>query len=139
MPVSDIESATVDAAGQIYLTGSTGTGLATTSNAFQPAYPPNYSWLTGFLMKLDPTGSQVLYATYLNGLDPYLVNVNTAGYMYVLAVHPDPSPDGQTVFYPKPISPNAVQTSPGVYTTPTIVKIAPTGELVYATFLGGGI
>ena len=127
----------VDAAGQIYVAGSTLNGLPVTPNAFQPAYPPNFYWVTGFLLKLDPTGSKVLYGTYLNGVYPAQMVVDKSGYIYVLALHPEPSPDGSTVSYPAPISQDAVQTYPGSGITPTLLKIAPSGELVYATFLGG--
>ena len=34
------------------------------------------------------------------------------GYIFMLARHPDPSPDGQTVFYPEPISPQCCANQP---------------------------
>jgi uncharacterized protein (TIGR03437 family) len=129
----------VDREGQIYLVGTTFNYLPVTSNAFQPSCAASSCnfFQTGYLLKLDPTGSQVLYASYLNGIYPYQVAVDAAGYMYVLANHPEPDIDNEVVSFPAPITANAVQTHPGTTSTPTLLKIAPTGELVYGTFLGG--
>jgi hypothetical protein len=130
----------VDLEGQIYLVGTTFNYLPVTSNAFQPSCVAASScnfFQTGYLLKLDPTGSRVLYATYLNGVYPYQIAVDAAGYMYVLANHPEPDIDNQVVSFPAPITANAVQTYPGTTITPTLLKVAPTGELVYGTFLGG--
>jgi uncharacterized protein (TIGR03437 family) len=131
---------TVDAAGQIYLTGTTFNDLPVTANAFGPSCDIESSckyYATGFLLKLDPSGTKVLYATYLNGLYPYQVTVDSAGFMYVLANHTEPDFYKTVVSFPAPITPNAVQTYPGTAVTPTLLKIAPTGELIYGTFLGG--
>jgi len=60
----------VDAAGNAYVTGSTTSrNFATTRSAFQSASPnpgPN-AFATGFVAKLNPTGSALLYSTYLGG------------------------------------------------------------------------
>jgi|GEM_PF-2959474 len=133
---------TVDAAGQIYLVGVTFDGLPVTPNAFQHDDPAYYGlfYLNGFLLKLDPSGSKVLYGTYLNGLQPMAVKVDPSGNMYVLADHAEPDwkwAYNAVVSYPATITPGAVQPYPGFLITPTLLKIAPSGELVYSTFLGG--
>jgi uncharacterized protein (TIGR03437 family) len=66
----------VDSSGSVYMTGSTtSTTLPVTSGAFQPAFagykakPPLVSQNIGdaFVGKLDPTGSKLVYLSYLGG------------------------------------------------------------------------
>ena len=136
---ASVGALTVDSTGQIYAVGSGLNSIPVTQNAFDPEYLSGYQGNvepTGFLLKLDSTGTHVLYGTYLNGLIPFQVTVDSAGFIYVLASHVEP--DFDSVFsYPAQITPNAVQAYPGASITPTLLKIAPTGELVYETFLGG--
>lgn len=134
---SNANVVTVDPSGQIYIAGETWNGLPVTPTAFQPTYPSDFNYITGFLLKLDSTGSKVIYGTYLNGLWPRQVAVDGAGYIYVLALHVEQNADYTAITYPAPITPGAVQAYPGTDLTPTLLKIAPSGELVYATFLGG--
>jgi len=136
---ADATAVTTDAAGHIYVVGGTFTGLPVTSNGFQRAYPADFGDITGFLLELDSEGSQVLYGTYLNGLVPEQVVVDQTGYVYVLANHIEQNAEYTAVTYPAPITSNAVQAYPGTGITPTLLKISPSGELVYATFLGGVI
>ncbi len=66
-----------DSAGNVYVTGNTsGYNLAntpaneafpTTANAFQPNDSGDLAVVDAFLTKLDPTGSTLLYSTYLGG------------------------------------------------------------------------
>ncbi len=130
-------ASTVDANNQIYIGGLSFGGLPVTPNGFQQSSPLAPAFYDGALLKLDPTGSTVLYGTYLNGLRPRQIVVDNAGFTYVLALHTEQTLDYTQISYPAPITPNAVQTYPGIGLTPTLLKIAPTGELVYATFLGG--
>jgi len=130
------DAVSVDASGQIYLMGLTFGGLPTTPNAIQLA-PWSTLEPTGFLLKLNSAGSQVLYGTYLNGLYPHLSVTDQDGFIYILADHPKQNIDGTAVSFPAPVSGNAAQTYPGTFSTPTLLKIAPDGTLVYATFLGG--
>ena len=136
---ASVGALTVDSTGQIYAVGSGLDRIPVTQNAFDPEYLSGYQGNvepTGFLLKLDSTGTHVLYGTYLNGLIPFQVTVDSAGFIYVLASHVEP--DFDSVFsYPAQITPNAVQAYPGASITPTLLKIAPTGGLVYETFLGG--
>jgi hypothetical protein len=63
------KSIAVDGAGNAYITGSVSTTDLPVVNAFQP----NFAGMIGsngsnaFVQKLDPTGSQLLYSTYLGG------------------------------------------------------------------------
>src|SRR5215471_1619081 len=56
---------TVDAAGNAYLAGTTGSQDFPTVNAFQPR--PGSRGGSAWAMKIDPTGQTVLYSTYLGG------------------------------------------------------------------------
>jgi uncharacterized protein (TIGR03437 family) len=85
----------VDATGSAYLTGMDSQGLPVTQGAYQtvcgcsgfmppilgPFIPPPYD---GFVTKFDPTGSKLVYSTYLG------FSASTAG-LYVLALAPDNS------------------------------------------------
>jgi len=56
----------IDRAGNAYGCGYTGsTNLPVTSEAFDQSF--NGGWLDGFVMCLDPTGSILLYCTYIGG------------------------------------------------------------------------
>jgi hypothetical protein len=54
----------VDAAGDAYVTGLPGSSFPTTANAFQPTRPAG---ATGFVSVLDPTGTTLLYSSFLPG------------------------------------------------------------------------
>ncbi|MGI8656427.1 MAG: SBBP repeat-containing protein [Pyrinomonadaceae bacterium] len=54
----------VDSAGNAYVVGSTGSSDFPTRNAFQPALR---SFTNAFVAKLNATGSDLLYSTYLGG------------------------------------------------------------------------
>src|ERR1022692_2605734 len=60
----------VDQSGNAYITGSTtSTDLPTTSGAFQPAWAGSQTsqGQTGFVAKLNPDATKLVYATYLGG------------------------------------------------------------------------
>src|SRR5213075_2583326 len=56
----------VDASGNAYLTGVTDSTDFPTVNAFQAFQPSPGGW-SAFVAKLDPTGSSLVYSTYLGG------------------------------------------------------------------------
>src|SRR5262249_20864184 len=57
----------VDAQGAAYITGATfSRDFPTTAHAFQPGFAPNATQSV-FVVKLDPTGSAILYSTLLGG------------------------------------------------------------------------
>jgi len=55
----------VDALGNAYVTGETGSGFPTTPGAFQTTYGGGPS--DAFITKLNATGSDLIYSTYLGG------------------------------------------------------------------------
>lgn len=125
--------AAVDSAGRIYVAGIGGAGLPTTPNAFAPQPAPFMP--RGFLLQLDPTGEQITYGTFLNGLVPKKLAVGADGSMYVLGSYQ--ATGASLISFPPPITPGAAQTYRGSETAPVLVKIAPSGELTYGTFIGG--
>jgi uncharacterized protein (TIGR03437 family) len=137
-----IQAATIDAAGNTYLTGNTNLKtLPVTPNAFQsslvPSSCPGTPFLTlpcndAFIVKLDPSGN-VIYATYLGGSGDdygYAIAVDPQGNIYVAGVTTYNL--GATVTFP--VTPGAWFTSPS-QTAAFLAKLNPAGELVYSTFL----
>ena len=120
----------VDAAGNAYVTGLTdSSNLPTTAEAFQTTIGGSSD---AFITKLDPTGSRVVYSTYLGGSgqeEGLGIAVNTAGNAYVTGR------TGSTNF---PTTSRAFQTTISGSDDAFVTKIAPTGSaLVYSTYLGG--
>lgn len=57
----------VDSQGFAYITGSTGAGFPTTAGALQMT---GNGTVSGFVTKLDQTGTSLIYSTYLSGASP---------------------------------------------------------------------
>jgi hypothetical protein len=125
----------VDSSGSAYATGETASVDFPTVNPLQPNN--NSSGLsTCFVAKLNPTGSALVYSTYLggNGGDTgYGIAVDSSGSAYVAGR--TYSPDFPTV--------NAFQStnqSSVVGGTGFIAKLNASGSaLVYSTYLGGSV
>jgi hypothetical protein len=120
----------VDSAGDAYVTGGAGAGLPTTSGAFQTVYGGGQN--DAFVTKFNPTGSDLIYSTYLGGSlwDQGLgIAVDSAGNAYVAGA--TGSADFPTM---NPLQP----TFGGGYGDAFVAKISPTGSaLLYSTYLGG--
>src|SRR5213596_1682462 len=126
----------VDTAGNAYVTGLTfSKNFPTTPGAFQPT-PDPLAGNNAFVTKLNPTGSALVYSTYLGGNndDQGLgIAVDAAGNAYVA---------GQTGSSTFPTTPGAFQRfESGGLNDPDafVTKLNPLGSaLVYSTYLGGG-
>jgi hypothetical protein len=121
----------VDGAGSVYLTGSSNVGLPTTTGAYQPT--PGGGYLDAFVTKFNPTGSGLVYSTYLGGNnrdDGYGIAVDSAGNAYVTGI------TQSTNF---PTTSGAFQVAFGGGTDDAFVtKLNATGtSLLYSTYLGG--
>src|SRR5437016_5284533 len=127
----------VDHSGNIYVAGldNSGTVPATIGKFHfnicsaglegQHIYPCS----DGFVMKLDPTGTRVIYATYIGGSgdDGILyIAVDAAGNAYVT---------GTTYSLDFPITPGALQRRGNVF----VAKLNADGSLNYSTYLGGSV
>jgi hypothetical protein len=129
--------------GDAYLTGAAiSTTFATTANALQPTYPGTQC---GFFTVLNPTGSGLIYSTYIPGVVPnspattftsYAGNiaVDRSGNAYITASANAALPTTAGAFQPN--YPGGSSSS-----TACLMEINPnlsgTASLVYSTFLGG--
>jgi hypothetical protein len=131
----DARGIAVDAFGNAYVVGTT------TSVDFPIAGRPSTYHGNGdaFVLKLDPTGSNLLYSTFLGGSDKDQgigIAVDRSGNAYVT---------GWTLSPDFPTTPLAFQTTYGgtQYRTDFplgdafVVKLNDAGSIVYATYLGG--
>jgi hypothetical protein len=125
----------VDAFGSAYVTGRAGSkDFPTTPGAFQTAWPGGDNE-HGFVTKLNPTGSALVYSTFLGGLDGggdvgAGIALDASGSAYVT---------GYTYSINFPTTPKAFQVSCEQHAVcATITQLSPTGSaLVYSTYLGG--
>src|SRR5437899_3019675 len=114
----------VDAAGNAYVTGGTfSTDFPTTLGAFQTTSSGGND---AFVTKLNPTGSALLYSTYLRGAFGESIAVDAAGNAYVAGI-------ARPTDFPTTLG--AFQTAGG---GAFVTKVSPTGTgLAYSTRLGG--
>jgi hypothetical protein len=122
---------TVDSAGNIYVTGDTTSTNFPTAKPMQPAYGGGTS--NAFVAKLDPTGTTLLYSTYLGGEGFDRGNgiaVDGTGSVYIV---------GKTNSRKFPITPGAFEdTFRGPEFDAFVTKLSPAGDrLSYSTYVGG--
>lgn len=118
----------VDTAGNAYITGFTNSpDFPTTADAYQATYPGSSCT---FVTKLNPSGTALVYSTYLGGGDATAIAVDASGNAYIAGVTGSPS---------FPTTPGAFQNTYGGFgSNAFITKLNPSGTaLVYSTYLGG--
>jgi hypothetical protein len=119
----------VDASGNAYVTGRTGSINFPTKNPLQPALAGGDD---AFVAKLDPAGSTLVYSTYLGGSladEARGIAVDAAGNAYVTG-------DTSSADFP---TKSPFQVALGGTTDAFLAKLNPNGSaLVYSTYLGGG-
>ena len=135
-------SIAVDAQDNVYVTGSTDSGLdfPTTPGAFQKyggggncgTWDRPRDCQDAFLTKLNPSGSTLMYSTYLGGLGNDFGNgiaVDAEGFAYVV---------GQAFAHDFPVH-RAVQSrkASGCCTDGFLTKFTPAGAVRYSTYFGG--
>jgi len=126
----------LDADGNVHIVGHTlSTNFPTTTGAFDTAHFGN-TRTDGFVVKLDPTGSSLLYSTYIgNGASEVFngIDVDAQGKIYI---------GGQTGFGggTYPTTPGAFDTDVNGSTDVALSIIDPAGngasDLVYSTVMG---
>jgi hypothetical protein len=123
----------VDAAGEAYVVGQAGSaGFPVTPGAYQTTNEAVTNKATNaFVTELNPTGSTLVYSTYLGGSggdSGNAIAVDAAGEAYVV---------GQAGSADFPVTPGAFQTT-NLFSNAFITKLNATGTaLVYSTYLGG--
>ena len=119
----------VDSSGDTYVTGMTlSPKFPTTKGAYQTsgAFIKTIG-LGGFVTKFNATGSALVYSTFLGGIVPAGIAVDSAGAAYVT---------GST--YDAPPLKNAFQATAGGGGDAFVTKLNASGSaLVYSTYLGG--
>jgi uncharacterized repeat protein (TIGR01451 family) len=120
----------IDASGNAYVVGGTGSTNFPTKNPLQAAYADVFD---AYVAKLNAAGSALMYSTYLGGSSfdvAFAIGVDVAGNAYVAGV--TRSTDFPTM--------NALQAHTGYGTVDAFVaKLNAAGSvLVYSTYFGGG-
>ncbi|HEV2177808.1 MAG TPA: choice-of-anchor D domain-containing protein [Terriglobia bacterium] len=120
----------VDASGDAYVAGgTTSTDFPTTLGAFQTSYRGNAD---AFVTKLNPTGSALVYSTYLGG------NMDDNGSGIAVDTNGDAYVTGQTGSTDFPTTPGVIQPAYGGNLDAYVTELNPTGSaLIYSTYLGG--
>lgn len=123
----------VDAAGNAYLAGATGSTdfPGVTASSIQPTLGGNYD---AFVAKINPAGNGVVYATFLGGTDvdiAYGIAVDSSGNAYVTG---STASDG----FPGVTGSSLQFSNAGGFSDAFLAKINAAGTaIVYATYLGG--
>ena len=121
----------MDGSNDAYVTGTTLSGnFPTTAGAFQTAQPGGTG--DGFVAKINPTGSALVYSTYLGGAsgtdDSFAIAVDSDGDAYVAG-------DTASANFP---TVNAQQTAGGGANDAFVAKLKADGSgLLFSTYLGG--
>ena len=142
--VSTVEGIALDGSGDAYLTGYTNYDYPTTPGAFMSSEASNYGTYA-FVTELNPTGTSLVYSTYLSGKDTtgspetygFGIAADSTGNAYVV---------GTTNSQTFPVTTGAYQASAnctfpyqGTCTTAFVTKINAGGSsLSYSTYLGTG-
>ncbi len=117
-----------DPSGNVYVTGSAASNFSVTPGAFQTTClsPP----ICGYIVKVNPSGTALIYSSFLAGAQGRAIAVNSAGNAYVTGV----TYTGE----PFPTTPGAFQPQSGGFEDAFVTEFSPNGSaLVYSTFLGG--
>jgi hypothetical protein len=119
----------VDAEGNAYVAGATSSTDFPTANAMQPQFGGGVR--DAFIAKLNPSGTALIYSTYLGGSEGersngIVVDAHGNAYLTGIAVSPD---------FPLV---NPLQPARGGPQDAWVAKLNPAGSaLVYSTYLGG--
>ncbi|MFI5219077.1 MAG: SBBP repeat-containing protein [Bacteroidia bacterium] len=130
-----LHSSTIDSQGNIYLTGFTASlDFDTTAGAYQTTHAGgsfNFPFDV-FVIKLNPTGTALVYSTYLGGSGEeraYTTDIDNSGNVYVT---------GRTNSTDFDVTPSAYQPTGGLFASDAFITVLnPAGSsLVYSTYLG---
>lgn len=124
----------IDSSGNTYVTGIANSTNFPTVNPFQPTKKGS-AVQDAFVSKLNPTGSALVYSTYLGGSGS--VGGSDSGAGIAADASGNAYVTGTTYSTDFPTTPNAYQPAlAGNSTNAFITKFNPTGALVYSTYFG---
>ena len=128
----------VDSSGNAYITGSTSSVNFPIVSAEQPTYAGNGD---AFVVKLNATGSGILYSTYLGGSGPdtgFAIAIDSSGDAYVAGSTSSVAFPTVNAFQLVYGGPGATQTGYVPQSNGFIAKLNPQGnKLLYSSYLGG--
>ena len=120
---------TLDAAGNIYVTGHTTSADFPLLNPFQNT---QRGQMDGFVFKLNPAGTDVLYSTFFGGTandEGHSIAVDSGGNAFIV---------GFTSSDNFPTTADAIQRTKGPLQEGYLLKLSPAGNsILYSTYLGG--
>jgi hypothetical protein len=131
----------IDASGSAYVTGSTlSTVFPITPGAAQPTCTGcNLARSDAFVMRMNPTGSALIYSTYLGG------SIDEVGTSIAVDQNQNAYVTGRTEssiasMVPFPTTPGAFQTTAQGIPDGFVTKVNPMGTtFLYSTYLGGNV
>jgi hypothetical protein len=127
--IGSVARIALDSKQNIWVTGWAGDRGLPLKDPFQGEYLPGY--VSGFLMKLDPTGRRILYCTYLNAMWSQDVLIDSRDNVYV-------SGTAHSADFALKDSAQSFLGGGIVNGDHAVMKFAPDGKtLVYSTLLGG--
>lgn len=130
----------VDAAGHAYVTGSSqSSDFPTTPGAFQTSFAGNSD---AFVTKLNPTGTALVYSTYLGGSHGACGSCGDYGYDVAVDAMGTAAVTGYAGSFDFPVTAGAFQPfcgGPAFYCGDVFAsRLSPDGDtLLYSTYLGG--
>jgi len=144
--LTGVDAVAVDGAGNVYAAGHTNaSNFPTTAGVFEPSVDPAFPNTVsqgryppyGFVTKLTPDGSGLIFSTYIGGGGSIIVGaigVDAKGDVFLAG-----SADASSFL----TTPDAVQPclgDPYGYSNAFLMKLDPAGSsLLYSTFLGGNV
>ena len=128
-----IHSIKVDALGYVYVTGhSDSVDFPSTPGAYDPTLNTGLSSIDSFVAKLNPTGTQLIYATYIGGTAEdraESIAISSSGEAYIA---------GYTCSDDFPTTPNSFNRDRNGTWDGFAAKLSRGGDaLLYSTFIGG--
>ena len=134
-------AAAVDPQGNIWIVGSTNSDDFNLVNPIVSQKVPYRR--AGFVIEIDPTGANLLFATYLCGHQANSYNASSYANQIVFDSAGNAYVAGATDELDFPLTPGAFLTKGGgadtlnIYFYAFVMKISSAGKLVYSTLLGG--
>jgi hypothetical protein len=129
----------VDSIGNAYVAGATVSRDFPTRNAYQSSHRGGINGLSGFLTKLNSSGSDLVFSTYFGGTYQTAINdlvLDAEGNIYVTGVTVGegfPTTAGVV----QPNGPSPLCYYGGICADAFVTKFGPEGSVVYSTLVGG--